>query len=253
MIPSYVYIHILAAIWGSFLNVVAHRLLIGESIVRPRSRCPFCKTTIAWYDNIPILSWLVLQGKCRTCKKSISFLYPLIEVLTIISFGLLYYYNPTHFFSHALFFSALIVTVRTDLEYMLISRLATLGMIPFAWICSFAGLLPIDLKESILGACVGYLSLWVVARIFYAATKKHGLGEGDFDLLALIGAFCGPQGVLISLLIGSWFGTAISLMYIVACKKNLQVKIPFGPFLAFGAMSYVIWQSHIEQLLNLYL
>jgi leader peptidase (prepilin peptidase)/N-methyltransferase len=154
-----------------------------------------------------------------------------------------------YFFAYAVFFSALIVTVRTDLEHMLISRLATIGVIPIAWILSLLGLLPISLSTSLLGSFIGYGSLWLVAYLFYALTKKHGLGEGDFDLLALIGAFCGPQGVFIALLVGSWIGTLVSLIYIIASKKNLQVKIPFGPFLALGAMCYVLWHNTIEHII----
>ena len=164
---------------------------------------------------------------------------------------LLYAYAPHYFFAYAILFSALIVTVRTDLEYMLISRLATIGIIPFAWILSYLGMLPIDLTASLFGSIVGYLTLLIVARIFYALTGKHGLGEGDFDLLALIGAFCGAGGVFITVLIGSWIGTVFSLIYIIAHKKNLQIKVPFGPFLALGAMCYVLWQSPIERLLLL--
>lgn len=193
---------------------------------------------------------MLLGAKCRTCKNPISFLYPLIELLTAASLTILYIYAPEHFIAHAIFFSALIVTIRTDLEYMLISRLATIGVIPAAWLLSYFGMLPITLPASLLGTLIGYLALWIVARIFYALTKKHGLGEGDFDLLALIGAFCGAQGVFITILLGSWLGTIVSMIYIIASKKkNLQLKVPFGPFLALGAMSYVIWQDAIERFL----
>ena len=246
----WLFFSVFALIWGSFLNVVACRLMNNGNIIRPRSHCPNCKTPIAWYDNIPVLSFILLGGKCRTCKKPISFLYPFIE-LSALSFVLLYAQVPEYFFAYALFFSALLVTVRTDLEYMLISRLTTIGVIPCAWLLSYFGMLPITLYTSIVGTVVGYASLWIIAYIFYALTKKHGLGEGDFDLLALIGAFCGSGGVFITVLIGSWIGTFISIVYIIAAKKNLQAKIPFGPFLAFGAMCYVIGQDAIEQLLHL--
>lgn len=250
MIALWLFFILFALIWGSFLNVVACRLMTSQSIIHPRSHCPHCKTTIAWYDNIPVLSWILLGAKCRTCKKRISLLYPLIELLTAGAFILLYTYAPDHFIAHAIFFSALIVTVRTDLEYMLISRLATIGVIPLAWTLSYLGFLPISLPESFIGTIVGYLALWIVARIFYALTGKHGLGEGDFDLLALIGAFCGVGGVFTAILIGSWVGTVVSMIYIVASKKkSLQIKVPFGPFLALGAMSYIIWHSAIERFL----
>ena len=251
MISFWFFFIMFALIWGSFLNVIACRLMTNQSIVHPRSHCPHCKKTIAWYDNIPVLSWILLGGKCRSCKRKISFLYPFIEVLSAGIFALLYANVPDYFIAHALFFSALIVTIRTDLEHMLISRLATIGMIPLAFILSYLGMLPINLSESLFGTVVGYLALWIVARIFYGLTGKHGLGEGDFDLLALIGAFCGAEGVFITILIGSWVGTVVSMIYIVASKKkNLQIKVPFGPFLALGAISYVIWHNAIERFLT---
>ena len=238
---------IFALMWGSFLNVVACRLINNLSIITPRSHCYHCKKTIAWYDNIPVLSWILLRGKCRNCKDEISFLYPLIELLTAGSFVLLYLFRPEYFFGYAIFFSALIVTVRTDLEHMLISRLATIGMLPCAWILSYFGMLPITLWESLIGTLIGYASLWIVAHLFYLITKKHGLGEGDFDLLALIGAFCGIEGVCIAVFVGSWIGTVISIGYIITSRKNLQVKIPFGLFLALGAMCYVVLQNDIHR------
>ncbi len=247
MIDFWIIFTLLSLIWGSFLNVVAYRLINEKSIVAPRSFCPHCKTTIAWYDNIPIVSWLLLRARCRHCKKAISALYPFIELLTAAAFILLYNFEPTYFLAYALFFSALIVTIRTDLEYMLISRMVTLALLPIGWLLSYFHLLPIDLTQSLIGSLLGFFSLFFIAQIFYLLTKKHGIGEGDFDLLALIGAFTGARGVFFTLLIGSWIGSIISIAYIIIARKNAQAKIPFGPFLALGAMSYVLWHDLIEQ------
>ncbi len=247
MIDFWIVFTLLSLIWGSFLNVVAYRLINEKSIVAPRSFCPHCKTTIAWYDNIPVVSWLLLGAKCRHCKKGISALYPFIELLTVFSFVLLYYFEPTFFPAYALFFSALIVTIRTDLEYMLISRMVTLALLPVAWLLSYFQLLPITLTQSLIGSLLGFFSLFFIAQTFYFLTKKHGIGEGDFDLLALIGAFTGAKGVFFTLLIGSWIGSIISIAYIIIAGKNVQAKIPFGPFLALGTMSYVLWHNSIEQ------
>lgn len=250
--PFWLFFIALSLIWGSFLNVVAYRLINDQSVIAPRSFCPHCKTTIAWYDNIPVISWILLSAKCRTCKKKISTLYTFIELLTATSLGALYYFEPTYFPAYALFFSALIVTIRTDLEYMLISRVVTLGLIPFGWILSYMQLLPISFTQSIVGSFVGFFTLFLMAHLFYFITKKQGIGEGDFDLLALIGAFIGVKGVFFTLLIGSWIGTICSIAYIIIARKNMQLKIPFGPFLAFGAMSYVLWHDTIEQLITLF-
>lgn len=236
----------LGAIWGSFLNVVACRVINDQSIVTPRSRCPQCKTTIAWYDNIPILSWIILQGTCRHCNKNISWLYPCIEFLTMIS--LLALYNrvePTYFIAYVIFFSVLIVSMRTDLEYMLIISELCLYPIFIAFLLSWINLLPISFAQSVLGACIGYMSLWTIAHVFFALTKKKGLGEGDFDLFALIGAFTGIEGLIFSIFIASWSGTIIGLIYLLITKQSNNTRIPFAPFLALSAMLYVLLQDDI--------
>lgn len=237
--------------WGSFLNVIACRLITSQSIIFPRSHCPSCLATIAWYDLIPVLSWLRLRAKCRSCNESISAFYPFIEILSGFCFFMIY--TKTDYpIAYAVFFSALLVSIRTDLEHMLISRLATIGMIPFAYFFAAIGLLPIALWQSLVGSVIGYLILYLIATIFYGITKKHGLGEGDFDLLAMIGAFIGLDGICITLSIGSWVGLIVGLGYILFAGKHFRIKIPFGPFLALGAMSYVFLQKPIMDFISTY-
>jgi len=126
-------------------------------VIWSRSRCPKCNHIIAWYDNIPIISYFILQGMCRTCHTSISLLYPFIELLTLIILSTLYYYVPSdYFFGYFILISALIVTIRSDLETMLISRYVTLCLVPFGLLFSALGLLPISLTESIVGSFVGF-------------------------------------------------------------------------------------------------
>lgn len=228
--------------WGSFLNVLAYRLIRNQNII-PRSRCTHCNKTIAWYDNIPLLSWVILGRKCRYCKLPISYLYPFIELLTALLLTTLFLYMPHHyFFAYFLFFSALIITIRSDLEYFLISRFATLFLIPIAFVFSYYGLLPISLSESIISAFVGFFGLYTLASFFYFFTKRHGIGQGDVDLLAFIGSFIGLFGLWATLLISSLSGTIIGLIYMFATGADRSVKIPFGPFLAFGAITYVLLQ-----------
>ena len=129
----------LCLIWGSFLNVVAYRWMQNKSIITPRSYCPYCEKAIAWYDNIPVLSWLILHGTCRSCQQPISWLYPFIELVTAISLIALYLSVPTIYLpAYALFFSALIIIIRTDLEHMLIMQAMTLYLIPVAFGLSYA-------------------------------------------------------------------------------------------------------------------
>ena len=235
--------------WGSFLNALAYRLLHNVSIIYPRSYCPHCRHTLAWYDLIPVISWVILKGSCRYCHKSISWLYPFIELFTVCALSVALLYIPPHyFFGYFIFFSALIISIRTDLDEMLISRYATLFLIPVGCALSWLELLPISLTQSILGAIIGYGLLYAIASIFYRSTKKEGLGQGDMDLLGFIGAFTGIYGCWISLLLASVLGSLIGIIYLSITKQNTQyTRIPFGPFLALGAMGFVLFRPWILQ------
>lgn len=224
--------------------------LINNASLRGRSYCIHCKQTIAWYDLVPLFSWIALKGSCRTCHQPISPLYPFIELVTAIIFTSLYFSLPTNYWlSYGLFFSALIITIRSDLEYMLISRLATLFLVPFGIALSATNLLPISTLESILGAGIGYCFLWLVSKVFTYYTHKQGIGEGDFDLLCFIGAFTGILGCWASVLIGSMVGSIVGLYYFATTRQAYSIKIPFGPFLAFGAILFVFLQTPITQFL----
>jgi len=236
--------------WGSFLNVLSYRLIKEISIVSPRSFCPHCSSTIVWYDNIPVFSWLALRGTCRSCKKSISILYPSIELLAALLFSLLYLWVPTQYFiPYFIFFSALIVTIRSDLEYMLISRFVTIFLIPLGLFFSLVNLLPISIYESALGTLVGYSFLFAIRSLFNVLTGKEGIGQGDLDLLAFIGSFTGIIGCWVSLLIGSIAGSFIGLGYLLLYQPQESAKIPFGPFLAAGAIGFILFQQSFMQLL----
>jgi leader peptidase (prepilin peptidase) / N-methyltransferase len=228
--------------WGSFLNVLAYRLIKAESIIKPRSACPKCKKPIAWYDNIPVFSWLLLAGTCRHCKRAISVLYPFIEIITALVLLALYLYIPHHyFFAYFIFFSALIVTIRSDLETMLISRFMTVYLAPIGCALSAGGLLPISLPESILGAIFGYFFLQIINGVFKYFRGIEGIGEGDFELLLFIGSFIGIIGCWLSITLGSILGCFYGLTVILQKQPNdmRHTKIPFGPFLACGAIIFV--------------
>lgn len=237
--------------WGSFLNVVAYRLIKEESF-GGRSRCIHCKHILAWYDIVPLISYLLLKGICRTCHQPISLLYPAIETLTAISMMLLYYMNDfDYFFAYFLFFSALIVTIRTDLETMLISRYVTLFLIPVGIFFSSTDYIPIIPLDSIMGAAIGYIILWLISAIFQACTGKQGIGEGDFELLAFIGSFTGIFGIWASLMIGSILGSIIGILYLhTTGKLQRHAQLPFGPFLALGALLYVLGEEYIAAIIG---
>lgn len=238
--------------WGSFLNVVGYRLVRGQSIVSPRSHCPHCRHALRWHENIPIVSWLILRGRCSACAHPISILYPFIEVFTALSLTALWYVCPSQYFpAYFIFFSALIVNMRSDIETMLISRFTTLFVIPVGIVASLTHGLFIEPISCLMGMAIGYLSLYTISWIFMKLTGKEGIGEGDFDLLALIGTFVGPwycwQVLWFGSITGSIYG--ITLMYTRGASKSQ--RIPFGPFLSIGAIALVLIHFYAPWLLVL--
>lgn len=266
--------------WGSFLNVVAFRLVSGRSFFKMRSACPKCESIIFWYDNIPVISWILLKAKCRKCKESISVLYPFIELLTgfmlvllyqkcLPKYSSLYYYlvnNPVvegfdvsfanmakqvsiqnyfSFFIFFIFFSALIVATRTDFQGMVIPQVCTLWLVPFGLIASYFGYTYISVMQSLIGSIFGYGLLWIIAFLFKAFTNRDGLGMGDMELLAMIGSFLGPVGVWFSLMQGSFLGLILGGLFLLIARKDRFTRIPFGPFLAFGAALYFLLDQQI--------
>lgn len=229
--------------WGSYLNSVGYRLLHLETFFKKRSFCTSCKKKIAWYDNLPIISWILLGRQCRWCRKPISWLYPFIEIITPITLALLYERVSFHYFpAYFLCISALIVTIRTDLDKMLISRFMTLYLIPIAYIAAFYNRLPISLSMAIIGSIFGYFLLWCAKYISFKISGQDGMGQGDLELLAMIGAFTGPLGCWVALTIGSCLGTLVSLI-IMTIRQQRVIKIAFGPYLAIGAILFILYQN----------
>lgn len=253
--------------WGSFLNVVAFRLASNASFFRTRSYCPHCDTTLAWYDNIPVISWFMLQGKCRTCTQPISWLYPVIEVAAAFIFTYLTIHTmpeftwhthvpslhslvASHFLSYFVFFSALLVCVRTDLEILMVPRFFTLWLVPVGFLLSWFGYTHISWWLSAAGAIAGYGITWFIDYLFHRATAKRGIGQGDMEMLAMIGSFLGPWGAWISLLVGSMIGTFVGGIYLWFMGASRETRLPFGPFLALGAALFFFYQDLISFLLS---
>jgi len=232
--------------WGSFLNVIAYRIINEPRNFFGRSHCVHCRKTLAWYDLVPIFSFLFCGGKCRYCGQHISLLYPAIELFTAISLLILFYALPTiYFLQYALYFSLLIITIRSDIEHMLISSFVTLYTLPIPLLLSFFQCLPITFVDSLLGALSGYLCLWSIGKLFYWWTGKQGIGEGDFEMLALIGAWTGMLGCWFAVTLGSVIGV-ISGIAIQAHRKTIDdIKIPFAPCLALGSMIFVFCSHYV--------
>lgn len=255
---------LLGLIVGSFLNVVIHRLPImmerdwaaqcaelrGEaaeagaplSLARPRSRCPKCGHAISALENIPLLSWLILRGKCRACAAPISIRYPLTEALT----GLVFAYSAWHFGFGAtalgalLLAAALIALTGIDFDTQLLPDDITL---PLLW----AGLMFnyfnkfTDLHSAVSGAVLGYLALWSVYWAFKLATGKEGMGYGDFKLLAALGAWFGWQMLPLIILLSSLVGAVVGISLMVFARHGRNVPIPFGPYLAAAGVIALFW------------
>jgi len=233
---------IFGACIGSFLNVCIYRIPAGLSIVRPPSSCPACKTEIAFYDNIPILGWLMLLGKCRVCKAPIAIRYPLVELVTgafaaaaSISFG------PTlQALAVFAFIATLIVVAFIDLDHRIIPDTISLPGIPIFFLAAFA-IPDVAWQARAWGILAGGGSLFAVAWGYQLMTGREGMGGGDIKLLAMIGAFIGWQGILFTLFSASAIGTLAGLLAMVRSAKGMQLAIPFGPFLSLGAVIYLFF------------
>jgi len=246
---------------GSFLNVCIYRLPRDLSVVAPRSFCVWCRNEIAWFDNIPLFSWLRLGGRCRHCELAVSRRYPLVEVIT----GLLFFYGVYRLgpglaaLKLCIFAAIQVALIFTDLEERILPDEFTLGGVAIG--CLFAVLVPassflqiflspeidprlVSLAESILAAGLLSFVLWFVGYIYERIRHRDGLGLGDVKMVAMIGAFAGFQGTLLTLIVGSILGSVIGLAFILIGGKDAATyPLPFGSFLAVGALivSLVLW------------
>ncbi|MGV8075226.1 MAG: prepilin peptidase [Syntrophobacteraceae bacterium] len=239
---------------GSFFNVVIRRLPAKESIAVPGSHCPGCKHPIGFYDNIPLLSYVVLGGKCRHCGERISIRYPLVEALTgaLTLFVFLRYGFQLQFFVELLLVSLLVIITFIDLDTYLIPDVLSLPGILMGFGLSFVT--PrFDWFDSLLGILIGGGFFFLIAVGYKLLRRQEGLGGGDIKLLAMIGAFLGWCGVGFTVLMASCIGTLVGLVIMIRSRQGLTAMLPFGPFLALGAISYLFWgQSFIRWYLHLF-
>lgn len=233
----YVIVGMFGALIGSFLNVCIYRLPRHESIAWPGSHCPDCSHPIAWYDNIPLLSYLILLGRCRNCAIRIPWRYPAVEALNAAGYvGLLWYFGlgwPA--VAYGLLYSALLVVAGTDLSHKIIPNTITFpGMA--VGIVSAATVLPLGLLNGVIGLVVGGGILWLLAWASPYLFGKEGMGGGDIKLLAMIGAFLGWKPALMTIMLGSLLGSLVGITLIAARVIKREDYIPFGPFLVCGAV-----------------
>jgi leader peptidase (prepilin peptidase)/N-methyltransferase len=231
---------------GSFLNVCIYRLPASRSIVSPPSACPRCDYRLRFYDNIPVVSWLWLRGKCRSCKAPISIRYPLVELLTggfaaaaAFRFG----WHPSALVIFA-FLAVLIVITFIDFDHQIIPDVLTLPGIVFFFLTG--ALLPdVPRVEALIGALASPGALYLVGEYFYFFRGVEGLGGGDVKLISMIGALLGWPGVVVTIFLASATGTAAGIAIMIRTGKGAKLAVPFGPFLAAGATVHVFFGADL--------
>lgn len=278
-LPLYTWIllaGVLGLLVGSFLNVVilrlperlawswrreAHEVLEQEvaddasrppGLVREPSHCPHCKHRLSALDNIPLFSWLLLRGRCRYCKAGISIQYPLVELLTALASAVIvWHFGPTGIAVAGLVFTWVLVALAgIDFRTQLLPDQLTL---PLLWLGLLLALIPlsVDPVHAIIGAAIGYLSLWSVYWLFKLTTGKEGMGYGDFKLLAAMGAWMGPLALLPIILMSSLIGALIGGLLIALNRHQRSIPIPFGPFIAAAGWVWfvagpVLWDTYAQ-------
>ncbi|PHV10347.1 prepilin peptidase [Chitinimonas sp. BJB300] len=271
-------VFLLGLLVGSFLNVVIHRLPrmmeanfraeceflnqptdtipIEDStkppynLITPRSCCPGCGSPIASYDNIPVLSWLLLKGKCRHCKTAISVRYPLVELGTgLLSAGIAAYFGWGFIAAGTIVFIWFLVALFwIDADTYLLPDDLTLPLLWLGLLFNLVGGL-VSLSDALLGAVFGYLSLWSVYWLFKLVTGKEGMGYGDFKLLAAIGAWLGWQALPIVILLSSLVGAIIGITLTLLASRGWSKPLPFGPYLVLAGVIALIWGNDLQHLL----
>jgi leader peptidase (prepilin peptidase)/N-methyltransferase len=252
----YIIIFIFGSVIGSFLNVCIYRMPQGLSVVSPSSRCTSCGKPIRFYDNIPVLSYILLKGKCRYCKTGLSVRYPIIEFLNAALYVLLLnrygHDSPWVLLVYFIFISSLIVIFFIDLDHQIIPNSITLPGIPLAVILGSTVLpdpfIRVDLlgyKASIIGFVAGGGFFYLVAILGKAILKKDAMGGGDIKMMAMIGGLLGWKGVILTTFFGSLIGSIIGISLILLKGREWGSRIPFGPYLALGALISLFWGQDI--------
>ncbi len=223
---------------GSFLNVLAHRLPRGESVVFPGSHCPACGAAILARDNIPVVSWLVLGGRCRTCGAPISVRYPMLELANGVLWALVFLRARQwpELAGGVFFASACLALAAIDLEFMILPDKITLTGLAAGILLAFFSKTRTP-GSALLGAAVGGGGLYLIAFLYERIAGHEGMGLGDVKMLAMIGAFLGPAGVLVSVLLASLSGSVVGIAAMVLGRGDRKMRLPFGVFLAAGAVA----------------
>ena len=248
-----VFVIILGALWGSFANVCIVRLPKDKGVVGGRSKCPKCKKQIVWYDNIPIISYLLLNGKCRKCKKPISFQYVIVELISAVSFISIYsiYGLSLTTLLFCILSLGFIIIFFIDLEHFIIPDVITFPLMALGFIKSFDPNLNSMFPNyiiSIVGGIFGYVIIWAIIYFYKQVRKKEGMGLGDAKLLAVIGFWFGIQSIPFVIFFSSTIALISVLPALINKLKKMSSQIPFGPYIIAGNLLYLILQNKINSL-----
>lgn len=224
--------------FGSFLNVCIHRIPLEQSLNNPGSRCPRCGYELRWFDNIPVLSYvLLLRGRCRKCRAPISIRYPIVELITMGLFvlhGEVFGWTPL-LPARLVFACAMVVLFAIDLEHHLLPNVITLPGIAVGFASSLV--LPPGIRDALIGVLAGGGVLWLIGEAYFRYSGQEGMGGGDVKMLAMIGAFLGWKLVLVTLVLSSVAGSVIGLLVIAIRRGGMKYALPYGTFLALGALA----------------
>ena len=251
---DFLFVIILGGLWGSFANVCIYRLPLDKGVISGRSYCPKCKNQITWIDNIPILSYLLLSGKCRKCKKDISSEYLLVEFISILFFTIIYFLYGITLTTILLMILSLsfIIIFFIDLKHFIIPNEITFSMMALGFIKSFDpnlnSIFP-NYVNSLIGGLFGYGIIWSIIYFYKQVRKKEGMGLGDAKLLSVIGFWFGWIAIPFVIFISSILALLSVIPSLIKKRRNMSSQIPFGPFLILGCLGFIIFKNEYQFLL----
>jgi len=251
---DYLFVIILGGLWGSFANVCIYRLPLEKGVVSGRSYCPKCKKLITWKDNIPIISYLLLSGKCRKCKKPISSQYALVEFLSILFFTIIYFLYGITLTTLLLMVLSLsfIIIFFIDLKHFIIPNEITFSMMALGFIKSFDpnlnSMFP-NYINSLFGGLLGYGIIWSIIFFYKQIRKKEGMGLGDAKLYAVVGFWFGWLAIPFIIFLSSMIALLSVVPSLIRNSKTMSSQIPFGPYIIIGTLVYLIFKSNLNSIL----
>ena len=250
----YLTFFVLGSIWGSFSNVCIYRIPNNKSVIINRSYCPKCKNKISWFDNIPFLSFVLLKGKCRNCNKAIGLQYFIVELLSAVSFVIIYHFYGISVTSLLLLILSIyfIIIFFIDLKHLIIPNSLTFSLMFLGFIKSFDPNLDKTIFpnyiNSLIGGIFGYSIIWLIVFVYKKIRKKEGMGLGDAKLLGAIGFWFGWASIPFTIFISSFVALIFAIPSLLKKNKNMSTQIPFGPYIIIGCIIYVSFANQIKHM-----